>query len=365
MPRIHHLASVLLLSCGLATVAQAQAPAQPVGVIVAPVKREPFTDRVEALGTLRANETVNLAVKVTETVRAVHFEDGQRVQKGDVLVEMTNAQETADLNAAMAAAQEARQQFNRASTLAKQGNAPKSLLDQRRREYETARAVQEGIQSRMQDRLLIAPFDGVLGLRNISVGALVSPGTFITTIDDDRVMKLDFSVPSTFIEVLKPGLQIEARAAGMNDHVFKGTVSAVDSQIDAVTRSIKVRALIDNDERLLKPGLLMSVELLKHPRDTLVIPEEALVPEAERTYVFLPQPKDDGLVAERRQITIGSRRPGDVEVVEGLTEGESVITHGAMKLRVGAPVTIRAEDDGTADMQEILKPQDQQAEQAE
>ncbi len=349
-----------IVACIILTIspAIAQAPDKAVGVIVSTAKHSPFVDRVEALGTLRANETVNLAVKVTETVRAIHFEDGQRVEAGDVLVEMTNAQETADLNAAMSTAQEARQQYERVQALAKQGNAPKALLDQRRREYETARAVQNGVQSRMKDRVLVAPFDGVLGLRNISVGALVEPGTFITTIDDDTVMKLDFSVPSTFLGVLRSGMRIEAKAAGLEGKTFEGNVSAIDSQIDPVTRSIKVRALLQNDERLLKPGLLMSVEILKNPRNALVVPEEALVPEADKTYVYTVIRNDDALRAVKKQVTIGSRRPGEVEILSGIEAGERVVTHGAMKLRADAPVTIRAEDNGEQSMQQMLEPQE-------
>ena len=150
--------------------------AAPLGVIVADVKAVPFEDRVEALGTLRANESVALTASVTETVSALHFEDGDRVEVGQLLVEMTSAEEQARLREARAREREAESQYRRVQSLAKQGTASQSLLDERSREWQTARAQLVAIESRLSDRIVKAPFSGVMGLRNISVGALVEPG---------------------------------------------------------------------------------------------------------------------------------------------------------------------------------------------
>jgi membrane fusion protein (multidrug efflux system) len=324
-------------------------------VIAAPVKRAEFVDKIEALGTLRANETVTLTATVTEPVTAVNFEDGARVEKGDALVEMTSAEEAAELDAEQATVDEARRQVERLKPLVEKGAAAPSLLDERQRELDTAKARLAGVQSRISDRLIIAPFTGVVGLRNISVGTVVQPGMKITTLDDDSVMKLDFSVPAIYLPALKPGLEIVARTAAFGDREFRGKISSVDSQVDPQTRSIMARALIPNDERMLKPGLLMSVNLLKDPRTALVIPEEAIVPLGRRNYVFVVQDGDPATV-RRQEIIIGARREGEVEVVDGLQEGLKIVTHGTMNVADGGAVSVESVDTGDESLREMLSP---------
>lgn len=330
----------VLAACGLAA---AQTP-----VVVSRVETLPFVDRVEALGTLKANESVEVSAKVSDVVAEVHFEDGERVQQGQVLAELQSAEERAQLAEAEARVWEAQRQFDRVRDLEAKGSAPASLLDQRRRELQTARAQVRVIEARLADRSIRAPFAGVLGLRNISPGALVEPGDLITTLDDDRIMKLDFSVPSTYLVTLRPGLLIEARARAYPGQSFTGEIRSVDSRVDPVTRSIQVRALIDNPDRRLKPGVLMQVELLKNPRQAIVIPEAALLQQARLHYVLVVDPGDDNRVL-RRELRIGARRPGQVEVLDGLAAGELVITRGAISVRPGQQVAPRGEDgDGGA-----------------
>ncbi|NBC47600.1 MAG: efflux RND transporter periplasmic adaptor subunit, partial [Gammaproteobacteria bacterium] len=204
-----------LLALGLAAQTAVAQPSAPVGVIASIAELEPVADRVEALGTLRANESVTITANVTETVSALHFDDGQRVQAGDLLVEMTSVEEHARLEEAQARLAEAEQQYQRVKSLAAAGSASASLLDERRRDLRTAEATLTAIESQLADRLVKAPFEGVVGLRDISLGALVEPGDVITTLDDDSVMKLDFAVPSLYLPSLAPGVAIEARAAAL------------------------------------------------------------------------------------------------------------------------------------------------------
>ena len=205
------------------------------------------TDRLEALGTLRARESVVLTASVTETVTRIHFDDGDRVNAGQVLVKMTSAEEHAQL-------EEAKSQYERIKPLAAEGTAAKSLLDERQREWETARARYAAIISRLDDRLIRAPFAGVVGLRNISVGALVGPGDVITTLDDLSEMKLDFSVPTTFLQTLRPDLAIIASTHAYPERRFEGIVKSIDSRIDPITRTVMVRAVLSNPDAVLKPG---------------------------------------------------------------------------------------------------------------
>jgi membrane fusion protein (multidrug efflux system) len=336
-----------------AAAALAATPATP--VVVAEVKTLPFEDRIEALGTLRANESVTLTASVTETLTALHFDDGDRVEQGAVLAEMTSAEEHALLEEAKALVAEAERQYRRVKSLEAQGTAAKSLLDERRREWQTARARLIAIESRLSDRLVKAPFAGVVGLRNISIGALVEPGDLITTLDDDRVMKLDLGVPSLYLGALTPGMPIVATTRAYGEKVFEGTVKSIDSRVDPVTRSVQVRTLLPNPERLLKPGMLMQVTLRKAIRQTLVIPEAALMPYGRDQFVLVAVPEEGGHGAEKRKIQIGSRRPGEVEVLEGLQAGEWVITHGSIQVRPGQAIKISAMDDGSKPLPEILK----------
>lgn len=356
--------SLLLAACLVSIASPAMAQGKPGGagrgptpVIVAAAYTDRFVDKVEAIGTLRANETITLASTVTETVTAVNFTDGQRVQKGDVLVEMTDGEEKALLDQQRALVNEAQKQLNRAKELAKTGAISKEILEQRQREVSSTRAGLAALASRLADHIITAPFDGVVGLRNISVGALLQPATQITTLDDDSVMKLDFSVPSVFLPTLKPGVEIVAKATGF-DEEFKGEISAIDSQIDEATRSVVVRAIIPNPDARLKPGLLMTVELMKNPRQAVGIPENAIVPEGRKHFVFVVDESQTPPVTEKREIVIGARRPGDVEVTQGLKEGEKIVVQGTMMVRQGGSVTITAEqrkDESVADMLKRLK----------
>lgn len=343
----------LLLLAGMVFGVAHAAPPTP--VIVSAAASKPFEDKIEALGTLRANESVDLTAAVAETVSALHFDDGQRVRAGQVLVEMTDDEEHALLSEASALASEAERQYRRVQSLARQGTAAKSLMDQRSREWETAQARLSAIESRLSDRLIKAPFAGVVGLRNISVGALVEPGDLITTLDDDAVMKLDLTVPSVYLGDLAPGMSVIANTRAYGKRGFSGEVSSIDSRVDPVTRSFVVRVLLPNPERLLKPGMLMQVTLLRNPRTTLTIPEGALMPLGREHFVLRAIADGDGHKAERVKVTIGSRRPGEVEVLEGLSEGDLVVTHGSMRVRPGQAVKLRALDKGNQPLNQLLK----------
>lgn len=327
--------------------AYAQPPAdKSVEIIVQTVSTKSLTTTIEALGTLRANESITLTSNDTKKVTRINFEDGQRVEKGQVLVEMTSREESALLEEARFNADEAKKQLDRVQELTKRGAASQALLDQRVREFEAARARYNATESRLKDLVLLAPFSGVVGLREVSIGALVSPGDQITTLNDDSKMKLDFTVPAIYLRSLSVGLPIVAKSGDLGNTIFQGEVFSIDNQIDEVTRSIKVRALLDNKHHELKQGMLMLVDLKAASRDSLVISESALMPLGSNNFVFVLN-EADGTV-ERRQITIGERLVGSVEVLSGLRVGDKFVTHGLQKIRTGQKVKVLAEEKSAA-----------------
>lgn len=299
-----------------------------VTVVTHAVEEREFTDIVEALGTARALESVVLTSRVSDTVQTVSFKDGQTVKKGDLLVELEDAEEQAQLSEARANLKEAESQFARTEDLVKRGNASTSTLDAQRRNVDEARFRLVAAQARLNDLRIVAPFDGVLGLRQISEGALINQSTPITTIDAIDVINLDFSVPERFIATMAPGQEVDAHVQAYPGRLFRGTVKTVASRVDPVTRSVIVRAEVQNSDHALRPGLLMTVEVISRTWQGLSIPEEAVVPSGGRNYVFLKS----GDMAERREVKLGIRRPGYVEVTEGLQAGDRVVVEGTIRL---------------------------------
>lgn len=349
--------ALLTVSLALGTLPDAWAAqnASAIPVFVRDVREVSFADEVETLGTLQANENVDLRSPVTERVTKIHFEDNQRVSRGDLLVEMDTTQERAQLIEAKARQERSQRQVDRLKPLVARGAASASALEEQLRELEAARSSIKEIQSRIDERKIVAPFDGIVGLRNISVGTLAQPNLLIVTLDDDRTMKMDFSVPEVFLSSLKPGIQVVASARAFPDEVFIGTISSVDSRVNTRTRAVAARAVLDNKDGWLKAGMLMRVTLKKNPRRTLVVPEESLVKMADKSYVMLVNEQDGKHQVEKRQVEIGARRRGEVEVRAGLSEGMKVVTHGVLKVRDGVEVEIRGVDNGDQSLTDLLK----------
>jgi membrane fusion protein, multidrug efflux system len=309
---------------------------RPVGVVVAPARMERLAVELEALGTAYANESVDIASKVSNLVVAVRFAEGQKVRRGELLVELDGEQARADVAIAEAALKESRSQYDRSRELYSTKVLSESQLDQIEATLKANEARVAAARSRLGDLQIRAPFAGRVGLRRISVGSLVGPGTIITTLDDTDTIKLDFTVPEAYLAAVTPGLAIAARSVSYPDQVFAGKVASVDSRVDPSTRSITVRALVPNPAGLLKPGMFLTVRLARDATDALVVPEQALVPEQGDMFVFVVK----GDTAEKRLVRIGQRRVGDVQVVQGLSAGDLVVTEGTQKLRDGARVQV-------------------------
>ena len=293
-----------------------------------------IADIVEAIGTTQANESVTVTAKVTDSIRHVRFDDGDFVREGDVLVELTNEEQTALLQEEEAGREDAQNQYDRLKDLLEQRSIPVSDVDEARARLAAAEARYQATVARLDDRLIRAPFTGLLGFREVSAGTLITPGTPITTLDDISVIKLDFALPEVHLGVVHPGLSLTAASAAFPGRSFAASVRTVGSRVNPVTRAVTVRAHIDNPDALLRPGMLMTVKLTTASRNALMVPETALVQRGMETFVYAVT---DGR-AVMTTIDLGIRRDGWAEARAGITPGQEVVAEGVMKVRDGGPV---------------------------
>jgi membrane fusion protein (multidrug efflux system) len=331
------LASALLLSaCSEPSSGPAGGrSATPVEVVTVKAVEQDWVDRIEALGTARANESLTITAKVTETVARVNFSDGDLVTEGQLLVDLSGRAEVAGLEEAQANYTEALQQYRRQVELVEAGTIARSQLDSLVATRDAAKARMDATRARLADRVIVAPFAGLLGFRQVSPGTLVTPGTPIATLDDVSLIKLDFSIPERFLSAVASGQSISARSAAWPGREFVGTVSNVGSRVDPVTRAVTLRAEIANPDRELRPGMLLTVELMLPPRPATVIPELALIQVGTQQSVFLV---DEAGAVTQQPVRSGARRRGEVEIIEGLEVGQRVVVEGLVKLRPGMRV---------------------------
>jgi membrane fusion protein (multidrug efflux system) len=336
---LHLVNFIVLTMLAGARMSPAIAQDTPVGppIVVAAAARLSFPLTVEALGTARASESVEIRPRISQTVTAIHFEEGQQVAAGAVLVELENAEAEADVAEARASLVDSQSKYERGKELYALELTSEAELEQLEARRKADQAALAAAEARLAETVVRAPFAGRLGLRRISAGALVTPGTVITTLDDTHVIKLDFDVPETALSLLGVDLPVTARSAAWPEEEFRGKVASVDTRVDPVSRSVTVRALVPNPRGLLRPGMFLTVTLLKDDITALLIPEEAVVPEQSRHFVLVVGEDD---VVARREVKLGRRRPGAVEVTAGLTAGERVVVEGTQRVHDGDRVRV-------------------------
>lgn len=305
-------------------------------VIVEPVSFTPIVDSIEAVGTARANEQADLNSTVTERIERLNFTDGQHVPRGAVIAELVRSEQGANLKESQARLREAELQLARLKQLQGQGFATKARIDEQQAAVEIARAQSQQANSQIADRVIRAPFSGYLSLRRISPGTVVSAGTTVATIVDHSRIKLDFTVPETFLPALRVGNEISARAAAFPGEEFRGRIASIDPLIDPVTRAATARAILPNPDLRLRPGMLMTVNVQAAPRNALTVPELAVIGEGSSVYVWKVDEKNN---AARVAVKAGTRRDGRVEITSGLSEGDRIVADGTVKIRAPGPVS--------------------------
>lgn len=308
--------------------------APPVLVETIVVAARPVREEIESVGTLYANESVTLTAKVTEQVRAVYFEGGELVEEGDVLVELVAAEQIALQAQAGAELREAKLQLERLTTLG-QDIATAAEIDVASARVDASAANLQALRSRLAERTIRAPFAGVVGFRQISVGALLTPGTVIAELDAIDTMKLDFFLPESFLGRVAPGDTVIGRNVAWPAREFEGSVARIGTRVDPVTRAFPVRALLENPRHLLRPGMLINVLLYLEDDPAIVIPEQALIQAGDTSAVYRV---DEQSAAQRVEVQIGRREPGVVVLRSGINAGDRIVVNGQLKLRPGARV---------------------------
>lgn len=305
-------------------------------VVAQQVSRQRIVDEIEALGTARANESIEIQPRISSLIETIAFTEGQEVRAGEILVRLEDSEARAGLALAEANLSESLSLYDRSKSLADTQVISVSNLEQLLAQVQVDEAQVAAARARLDNTIIRAPFSGRVGLRRVSPGSFVDNSTVITTLDDVSRIKLDFSVPETFLTVLAEGMSIEAHSLVYPERVFHGTVASIDTRLDPVSRAVQVRAILPNEDGLLKPGMFMSVDLKRDRGEVVVAPEQAIVPEGASQYVFVV---DNG-IAEKRRVELGRRIPGFVAIESGLAAGESVITEGTHKVRDGSAVEV-------------------------
>jgi membrane fusion protein (multidrug efflux system) len=308
-------------------------------VAVAPVVVQPIAETLAVVGTLMANEYVEIEAETDGTVAEILFQEGQPVKKGDLLVLLDETKFAASLAEAEANFKLSETTYERVKSLLRDNLISPQESDQAAATYHANKATVELRRRLLKDARIYAPFAGVVGSRLVSPGQVIKQmgkNTTITTLVDLDTVKAEFHVPERFLSELRAGQAVEIKAAAFPKETFKGDVFFLAPQVDAATRTLLVKARIPNESRRLRPGMFVNLDLTLTLKDNaLVIPESALVSQGDRTFVYVISPTN---TAELRPVTVGLRLPNKLEVTRGLEAGETVVAEGLQKVRPGGAV---------------------------
>lgn len=299
-----------------------------------------FSDTIRVLGVARGVQSVNITSSSSELITAVLFQDGQQVRAGTPLVELQAREEDAGIIQAQAQVTQAEREYERYRVLSERGVAPRVMAEQAETSLETARAALSAAQARRGDRVIRAPFSGVLGLSTVTAGTLINPGAVITTLDDTSAVRVDFPVPERYLGVLRVGLPLTATADAYSGEEFSGRIALIDSRINETTRAVTARAEFPNPGGRIRPGMLVRVAVLQGQRQTPAVPESAIQYEGQGAFVYRIAAGERGTTAQRVEVKTGAVEGGFVEIVEGLAVGDKVVGSGLNRIQPNAPVRV-------------------------
>jgi membrane fusion protein, multidrug efflux system len=330
-------AAVVVCICTLAQAEDTKSAAVPVEA--AKVVAAPLSEQVTAVGTLLSNEAVTVSSEIPGRLKEIHFQEGQPVEKGAPLFTLDDSVYRAQLDDAEAKLKLAEQTNKRTSTLFSNKYATAQSADEATSNLAVSTAATELARVQLEKTRIVAPFSGIVGLRHVSVGEYITAGQALVNLEAIDPVKADFRVPEKFLPAIRVGQTIRIKVDAFPDASFEGKVYAIDPKLDVSGRSLLVRALVPNNDQRLRPGLFARVTvLLQLKEDALSVPEQAIVPQGDSQYVFKIV---DGK-AKLTEVVTGTRREGRVEIVEGLSVGDEVVTAGQLKIRDGSAVSVVA-----------------------
>jgi membrane fusion protein (multidrug efflux system) len=313
-------------------------------VRVGVVKTGTITEEVSAVGTLLANESVMIRPETDGRIETIHFAEGQLVRKGDRLLSLDTSEVEAQLAAAEAELTLNRSRMKRSEELQAKNFISAQALDEARENLNKSVARQMEVKARLDKMTVKAPFEGVAGLRQVSPGAYVKAGQDIARFEGIGTLKVDFRVPEVFLRKIRASQETQVGVDAFPGESFRGAIYAIEPSVDEQTRTVLLRARIPNPGVRLKPGMFARVTLvLDNRQNALIVPEQALVPRGGERFVFRAV---EGK-AELTKVEIGLRRPGEVEILQGLKAGEAIVVDGQLRLQDKSPISV---------MQEKLKP---------
>jgi membrane fusion protein (multidrug efflux system) len=317
--------------------AGAGGPPKGLPVKALPVRVGTVTNEVSAVGSLLAEESVLIRPELDGRLLELHFQEGQAVARGAKLVTLDASEVQAQLAAANAQVRTDQQRLERTKELLDQKFISQDAHDIAKNNYERSVAVKDEIQARLDKTVIRAPFPGIVGLRLVSPGAYVKKGDDIVRLDNIASIKLDFRVPEVYVSQIKVGQQVAIRLDAFPSETFSGRIYALEPVVDERTRTILLRARVNNQGFKLKPGMFVRVALTLDTRENaILVPEPAIWPQGQDSFVYRVIDSKAALT----KVKIGQRRPGEVEVLAGLSPGDTVITEGQIKMKDGAPVTV-------------------------
>ena len=330
------LLAASLIGSGWSAFAQG-AREEAVQVEAARVIAAPLSEQVTAVGTVLSDESVTVSSEIPGRLREIHFREGEAVEKGDPLFTLDESVYKAQLADAEAKLKLAEQTYKRTSQLFSNKYATAQSADEAVSNLAVAKAAVELARVQLEKTRIVAPFSGIVGLRHVSAGEYITSGLALVNLEAIDPVKADFRVPEKFLPAIQVGQSIQIKVDAFPGEIFDGAIYAIDPRIDVAGRSLLVRARVPNTDKRLRPGLFARVTvLLRLKEDALTIPEQAIVPQGDSQYVFKI---DDGKV-RLTKVILGLRRSGHVEILDGLTTGDEVVTAGQLKLRDGMPVSV-------------------------
>jgi len=310
-------------------------PAMPVKAVAARVG--PAIDEANAVGTMRADESVVIRPEIAGRISEIHFEEGHNVKKGSLLATLDSSEVRAQLASAQAQATLDAQRLERAEDLHKKNFISRQALDEAHSNNARSQASRQEAQAKVAKSEIRAPFNGVAGLRQVSQGAYVAAGTDIARLEKIDQLKLDFRVPEVYLSRLKTTQQVKVQVDAYPDESFAGTIYAIEPALDEATRTVLIRARIANVDLKLRPGMFGRVQLQLAVREKAVwVPEQAIVPKGQDAFVFRVANGKVALV----KVQTGARKVGEVEIRNGISAGDMVVTEGTQRIGPGSAVNV-------------------------